>query len=80
MHKGACEQEVKSRRCCAKGLDVLFASALWQQTPNRLVLITILAWYFQFHLMNVSILHLKYEYGAQSKSRFACCSYVTWGP
>ena len=48
--------------------------------PDRLALITIITWHFKFHLLNISILHLKYEYGAQSESRFACYShcYVTW--
>ena len=35
--------------------------------PDRSVLITIITWHFQFHLMNVSILHLKYEYGAKQE-------------
>ena len=37
---------------------------------------------FSFHLMNVNILHLKYEYCAQSESCFACYShcYITWFP
>ena len=50
--------------------------------PDRSVLITIITWHFQFHVVNVSILHLKYKYGAQSESHFACYShrYVTWWP
>ena len=39
--------------------------------PDRSVLITIITWHYQFHLVNVSILHLKYEYGARSESCFA---------
>ena len=39
---------------------------------DRSVLITIITWHVQFHLANVSILHLKYVYGARSESRFAC--------
>ena len=31
--------------------------------PDRSALITIIPWHFQFHLVNVSILHLKHEYG-----------------
>ena len=51
-------------------------------SPDRLVLITVITWHFQFHIMNVSILHLRYEYGARSKSCFACYSlcYVMWCP
>ena len=51
-------------------------------TTNRSVLITIITWHFQFRPVNVSILHLKYEYRARSESRFACYShcYVTWCP
>ena len=50
--------------------------------PNRSVLITIITWHFQSNFVNVSILHLKYEYGAQRKSHFAYYShcYVTWYP
>ena len=50
--------------------------------PDRSVLITIITWHFQFRPMNVSILHLKYDYPARSESRFACYShcYVTWYP
>ena len=45
-------------------------SALWQQTPPEPVLITIITWHFQFHLVNVCNLHLKYEYGARNESLF----------
>ena len=50
--------------------------------PDRSVLITIITWHFQLHIVNVSILQLKYEYGARSESRFACYShcYITWCP
>ena len=50
--------------------------------PDRLVLITIITWHFQFLPVNVSILHLKYDYRARSESRFACYThcYVTWYP
>ena len=39
--------------------------------PDRSVLITIITWHFQFRPVNVSHLHLRYEYRARSKSRFA---------
>ena len=56
----------------------------WMVTtnPDRSVLITIITRHFQFHPVNVSILHLKYEYRARSESRFPCHShcYVTWCP
>ena len=50
--------------------------------PDRSVLITIITWHFQFRPVNVSILHLKYDYRAQSESPFACYShcYVMWYP
>ena len=50
--------------------------------PGRSVLITMIAWYFQVHLVNVTILNLKYEYGIRGESHFACFShcYVTWYP
>ena len=48
--------------------------------PERSVLITIITWNLQFHLVNVYILHWKYKYGPRSESRFACYPhcYVTW--
>ena len=50
--------------------------------PDRSVLITIITWHFQFRPVNVSILHLNYDFRAGSESRFACYShcYVTWYP
>ena len=50
--------------------------------PDRSVLITFITCHFEFHAVNVSILHLKYEYRARSESRFACYPhcYVTWCP
>ena len=44
--------------------------------------VTLYSWHFQFHSVNVSILHLKYEYRARSESHFACYShcYITWCP
>ena len=49
--------------------DILFAQT-WvhcDNKPDRSFLITVITWHFQFHLMNVSILHLKYEYAWCSK-------------
>ena len=56
------------------------AACIVTTNPNRSVLITIITWHFQFHLVNFSILHLKYKYGARRESRFACYShcYATW--
>ena len=50
--------------------------------PDKSVLISIIAWHFQFHLVNVSILQLKYEYGARIESCSSLSSdcYVTWYP
>ena len=49
---------------------------------NRSVLMMIITWNFQVHLMNVSILYLKYKYGAGSESCFTCYSNccITWCP
>ena len=43
--------------------------------PDRSVIIKIITWHFQFHPVNVSIPHLKYECGARSDSHFACFSH-----
>ena len=50
--------------------------------PRRSVLILIITGHFQFHPVNVSILHLKYEHSARRESHFACYPhcYVTWCP
>ena len=37
---------------------------------DRSVLFTIITWHFQFHLVNISILHQIYKYRAQHESRF----------
>ena len=51
-------------------------TTLWQQlSPDRSVLITIITWHFQLHLMNVSILRSKYKYSAWSECPFACYSH-----
>ena len=48
--------------------------------PDRSVLNTVITWHFRFHRVNISILHIKYEYCARSASQSACYShcYVTW--
>ena len=84
MQEGACEQEVKYWGCLAEGFDALFTQT-WVHRDNKPQQISLNRDYimtFQFHLMNVSILHLKYQYGARSESRFACYShcYVMWCP
>ena len=50
--------------------------------PDRSVLVTIITWHSQLHLVNVSILLVRYEYGVRSESRYACYShrYVTRCP
>ena len=50
--------------------------------PDRSVLIMIERWHFPDHLVTISNIHLKHEYDARSKSRFACYlhCYVTWCP
>ena len=70
MHEGARETGSQTRGRLAEGFDVLFAKA-WvhcDNKPDRSVLITIITWHFQFHPLNISILHLKYEYRARSES------------
>ena len=42
---------------------------------DRSVLITINTSYFQFHLLNISFLHFKYQYSARSESRVASYSH-----
>ena len=78
MHEGACETGSQIPRALARGI--------WRSVRTspiyRSVLIPIITWHFQFHPVNVSILHLKYDCRARSESRFACYShyYVTWYP
>ena len=80
---------VRSRKSNLEGVnprDLTYCShkpeCIVTTNPDRSVLITIITWHFQFCPVNVSILYLKYEYRAQSESRFACYShfYVTWSP
>ena len=85
MHEGPCETGSQIPRALARGIWRTVRtspSALWQQTPPEPVLITIITWHFQFRPVNVSILHLKYDYRARSKTRFTLYShcYVTWCP
>ena len=85
MHEGACETGSQIPRALARGnwrTVCTSPSALWQQTLPEPVLITTITWHFQFRPVNVSILHLKYDYHALSESRFSCYShcYVTWYP
>ena len=50
--------EVKGVHEISSIFDFLFRTcprALWQQPPDRSVLITIITWYFQYHLVNISI-------------------------
>ena len=82
MHEGEFKTGSQIPRPIGWGIWRTFCtnpSALWQKT-DRSVLITNIKWHFQFHLVNVSILHLKYEFGARSVSHFAChlhC-YIMW--
>ena len=80
-HEGTCKQQVKSwgRRSrdlmnCSHEPECIVTTNL-----DRSVLIMIITWRFQYRLVNVSILHLKFEYGAGSNSQFRCYShcYVT---
>ena len=81
MHEGACEKGSQIR---PRDLTYWSHKSEYIVTTNRdrSVLITIITWHFQFHPVNVSILHLKYDYRARSESRFACYShcYVMWYP
>ena len=60
-HEGACEQK-DWRYFLHK------AKCIVTMNPNRIVLIMIITWHFQFHFVNVSIVNLQYEYGAQNGS------------
>ena len=68
----------------ASGFYVMFSRASCIVTTNRdrSVLITIITWHFEVHLVIASILHLEYEFVAPSGNRFACYPhfYVTWCP
>ena len=76
----------KSNLEAARARDLTYCSrkpeCIVTTNPDRSVLITIITWHFQFHLVNVSNFQLKYEYRARSESRFACYSncFVTWCP
>ena len=62
MHEGVCETGSEIPRPLGR--------RIWRTvrtSPSEL-------WHFQIHLVNVNILHLKSEYRAPRKSRFACCS------
>ena len=80
MHEGACEQEVVKPRDLTHSSHKL--ECIGTTNSDRSVIIAITVKHFQFHLVNVNILHLHYEYGSTNESRFACCShyYVTWCP
>ena len=54
----------------------------WTTKHDSSVLSTIITWHFSFHPVNVNILHVKGEYGAQSESRFTASPhcYVMWCP
>ena len=84
MHEGACETGSQIEGVSPR--DLTYCShkpeCIVTTNPDRSVLITIITWHFQFRRVNVSILHLKYDYRARSESRFACYShcYVTWYP
>ena len=86
MYEGKCETESQIPRPCALWQPICGSctkpECIVTTNPDRSVLITIITWHFQFHLVNVSILCLKYEYGAWGESRFACYShcYVIWCP
>ena len=80
---------VRNRKSNPEGVsprDLMYCShkpeCMVTTNPDSSVSISIITWHFQFHPVNVSILHLKYEYRAWSESRFACYShcYVTWCP
>ena len=80
---------VRNRKSYPEGVsprDLTYCShkpeCIGATNPDRSVLIPTITWHFQFRPVNVSILHLKYEYRARSESRFACYPhcYVTWCP
>ena len=60
-----CMRNRKSNPEADRPRDLTYCSpkpkCIVKTNPDRSVLITIIIWHFQFHLMNVSILHLKYE-------------------
>ena len=84
MHEGVQNRKSNPEGVCPR--DLTYCShkpeCIVTTNPDRSVLITIITWHFQFRPVNVSILHLKYDYRAWSESRFASYShcYVTWYP
>ena len=56
MQKGVCEEEVKLELGC-----------ILTRNPAQLVSIKFITLHFRFRLMNASILHINYEYGARSE-------------
>ena len=57
----------------AEGFDAQFAQARahCDNKPRQIGVNTIITWHLQFHLENIDILHLNYEYGSRIESRFA---------
>ena len=72
MREGGCETGGQILTNCSHKPECIVTT-----NPDRSVIIT-----FQFHPANVSILHLRYDYGAGSENRSAGYShwYVTWSP
>ena len=78
MHEGTCETGSRIPRPTSRGISCTghtSRSALWQQTWH--ILISIITWHFQFHLVNVSILHLKYKYMLEVKAVLRATTIVT---
>ena len=74
----------KSNREAYRPRDLTYCShkpeCIVTTNPDWLELTTIITRHFQFHHVNINVLHLKYEYGARGENCFACYfhSYVKW--
>ena len=79
FHSRGCLPNKKSN---PEGFDVLFAEARVHRDNEPRQIGLNHDFHLQFHFVNVSIIHLKYEYLARSERRFAWCSYcyVIWCP
>ena len=61
----------------ARGKQEVKPECIVTTNPDRSVLITIITWDLEFHLMNAHIPHLKGDHRGRSESHFACFSIVT---
>ena len=66
MHEGVCETGSQSPRDLTYCLHK--PKCIGTTNPDRMVLITIITWHFQFHPMNVNNLHVKGTYVLEARA------------